>query len=181
MQSDSRSDESPRDVAWREYLFTEFHLHSAHNFYPQRTIRSSRCKLIHNLMPRQTNPGYEFTLKRFFPDLHKAIDAAPEEVRDAYRRMHKPPEFELYDLESDPYEFRNLAGDEAHSTVEDKLKRQLSAWRERTNDPLLDLKNLTRLKSDIDACFDDDGPNKKRLKLSYPDYFFSLDRNPTRK
>ena len=72
-------------------------------------------------------------------------------------------------------------GDEAHSTVEDKLKRQLSAWRERTNDPLLDLKNLTRLKSEIDACFDDEGPNQKRLKLSYPDYFFSLDRNPTRK
>ena len=60
---------------WRGYLFTEFHLHSAHNFYPQRTVRNAQYKLIQNLMPGQNNPGYDFTLKRFFADLPKTIDA----------------------------------------------------------------------------------------------------------
>lgn len=50
---------------WRRYLFTEFHTHSAHNFYPQRTIRDERYKLIHNLLPDEINPGYRFTVERF--------------------------------------------------------------------------------------------------------------------
>jgi len=44
-------------TTWRKYLFTEFHLHSAHNFYPQRTVRNARYKLIQNLLPGQNNPG----------------------------------------------------------------------------------------------------------------------------
>ncbi|MED5279653.1 MAG: sulfatase, partial [Verrucomicrobiota bacterium] len=54
---------------WRKYLFTEFHLHSAHNFYPQRTIRGERFKLIQNLQPGTVNPGYGFTMNRFFAGL----------------------------------------------------------------------------------------------------------------
>ena len=164
--------DSPFKVAWRDYLFTEFHLHSAHNFYPQRTIRNMRYKLIHNLMPQQENPGYAFTMKRFFPSLYEAFDDAPEEVQAAYRRMQKPPEFELYDLTSDPYEFRDLADKTQHSAALEELKRELTAWRIRTNDPLLDSENLNRLKSEVDACFADGSPSKERLQLSYPDYFF---------
>ena len=89
-------------MTWRRYLFTEFHLHSAHNFYPQRTVRNARYKLIQNLMPGQNNPGYDFTLKRFFPGLSKTIDAAPAHIRAAYHRMKTPPEYELYDLQTDP-------------------------------------------------------------------------------
>ena len=62
---------------WRKYLFTEYHLHSAHNFYPQRTVRNARYKLIQSLQPDQINPGYDFTVKRFFDDLPDAIEAAP--------------------------------------------------------------------------------------------------------
>lgn len=158
---------------WREYLFTEFHLHSAHDFYPQRTIRNARYKLIQNLMPGTNNPGYKFTLARFFTDLPMAIDAAPIPIRDAYHRMQSPPEFELYDLQVDPHEFRNLAEDADCAATLRELQANLADWRLRTNDPLLNAQNLQRLKAEIDACLVNGRPDKARLNLTYSDYFFS--------
>ena len=111
---------------WREYLFTEFHTHSAHNYFPQRTVRGPRFKLIQNLMPGEINPGHDYTLHRFYPALSPTLAAAPRHVREAYREMRQPPEFELYDLEEDPYEFRNLAGDPRYSQPLGELRRDLS-------------------------------------------------------
>ena len=61
-----------RESNWRQYLFTEYHLHSAHNYFPQRTVRDSRYKLIENLQADEINPGYSFTIKRFFDGLEKS-------------------------------------------------------------------------------------------------------------
>ncbi|MEM7015059.1 MAG: sulfatase-like hydrolase/transferase, partial [Verrucomicrobiota bacterium] len=160
-------------VEWREFLYTEFHTHSAHNYYPQRTVRDDRFKLIWNLMPNELNPGYAFTNTRFFSGLDKVIEAAPERVRSAYLRMQKPPEFELYDLKSDPYEFTNLADESAHSETLDRLRRQLQKWREDTQDPLLRPEKVRRLMSEIEACFENGEPKKNLLELNYSDYFFS--------
>jgi N-sulfoglucosamine sulfohydrolase len=162
---------------WREYLFTEFHLHSAHNFYPQRTVRGPRYKLIQNLLPGETNPGYEFTLNRFFPTLRLSINAAPTNVRDSYLRMQKPAEFELYDLQKDPYEFNDLASEKGHADVLAELKRKLAKWRSDTSDPLLNRDNLLRLKAEVDACFVNGSFDKKRLNLTYPSFFFAADGN----
>jgi N-sulfoglucosamine sulfohydrolase len=164
-----RDEETP----WRHYLFTEYHTHSAHNFYPQRTVRNDRYKLIQNLMPGQDNPGYDFTLKRFFADLPQRIEAAPDLIRESYHDMKTPPEYELYDLQNDPYEFLNLATDAAHAAVLVELKQQLVAWRTDTKDPLLNRDNLKRLKSEIDACIVNGEARKERLDLTYPEYFFA--------
>ena len=43
--------------AWRQYLFTEFHVHSNHNPWPQRTVRDARFKLIYNPVAGEENPG----------------------------------------------------------------------------------------------------------------------------
>jgi len=157
---------------WRKYLFTEFHTHSAHNFYPQRTIRDARYKLVHNLLPGQTNPGYAFTLRRFFAGLPRTIESAPDDIRSAYQRMKTPPAYELYDLKTDPYEFHNLATDASHADVLATLKEQLAEWRTQTNDPLLKPDNLKRLKAEVDACIVNGEAHKNLLHLSYPDYFF---------
>lgn len=160
------------ETSWRTHLFTEYHLHSAHNFYPQRTVRNDRFKLIQNLMPGETNPGVRYTLDRFFEGLAATIEAAPEPVRSAYKRMEAPPEFELYDLRADPFEFRNLAENPQYAEPLAELKSQLSEWRRRTGDPLLRPENLARLKAEVEHCFVDGKPDKERLKLTYPDYFF---------
>jgi hypothetical protein len=122
-------------------------------------------------MPGRKNPGYAFTLQRFFSDLPPAIEAAPDLVRASYHRMESPPEYELYDLRADPHEFRNLSADPRHAETLVELKRQLADWRTRTRDPLLEPVNLKRLKSEIDACIVDGEAQKTRLELTYPDYF----------
>ena len=124
-------------------------------------------------MPDQVNLGYDFTINRFFTELSSEIDAAPGHIRDAYYRMKRPPEFELYDLKSDPHEFRNLTAVPGRQAVLAKLKKQLATWRAESNDPLLDERNLYRLKAEIDACVEDGVPQKSNLNLNYPVYFFS--------
>lgn len=158
---------------WRTHLFTEYHLHSAHNYYPQRTVRNDRFKLIHNLLPDTINPGYQFTREKFFPNLPIVVASASEPVRSAYQRMRKPPEFELYDLEKDPHEFTNLANSPKHAPTLKHLQATLKKWRIDTQDPLLKKENLIRLKDEIDASFTDGKPSKAKLHLSYPDFFFS--------
>lgn len=158
-------------ASWRDCLFTEYHLHSAHNFFPQRTVRNVRYKLIHNLMPDEHNPGYDYTLHQFYPDLLKTIESASQHVRDSYDRMKRPPEYELYDLQSDPHEFHNLADHPDYAATFDELKSQLSDWRTRTEDPFLKWENLRKIKEEVDACFVNGEARKNRLILTYPDYF----------
>ena len=162
-----------QDIPWRQYLFTEYHCHSAHNFYPQRTVRDARYKLIQNLQPGTVNPGYRFTLERFYADLPQAIETAAPRIRTAYHRQRQPPEFELYDLQNDPHEFVDLAADPGSATVFHRLQTELTRWRISSQDPLLDNGNLKRLKAEIDACMLNGKPEKKRLTLNYPHYFFA--------
>jgi N-sulfoglucosamine sulfohydrolase len=53
-------------------------------------------------------------------------------------RAEGEDDVELFDLQDDPHEFNNLAGRESLRDVQDRLMKQLLAWRQRTNDPLLD-------------------------------------------
>lgn len=125
---------------WRRYLFTEFHLHSNHNPWPQRTVRDDRYKLIFNPLAGEVNPGYAFTMgKKFFnaPE-DELLAIAGKEVREAYQLMKKPPRYELYDLQADPYEFRNLADDPDHAKIRDRLIAKLEDWQEETGDALRD-------------------------------------------
>jgi len=125
---------------WRDYLFTEYHLHSNHNPWPQRTVRDDRYKLIFNPLVGEVNPGYAFTMgKKFFQAPEDELLAiASKEVREAYQLMKKPPPYELYDLQADPYEFRNLADDPDHARTRDRLIGKLENWQEETGDALRD-------------------------------------------
>lgn len=161
-----------RTPEWRRYLFTEYHTHSAHNYYPQRTVRDERYKLIRNLMPGAVNPGYEFTRRKFFEEKRAIVAAAPEPVRSAYERMERPAEWELYDLDADPYEFNDLAEEEDHAEVLARLQTELARWQDDTQDPMRNPENVRRLKSEIDACLDGTEASKAKLELTYPDYFF---------
>jgi len=161
-----------QDPEWREYLFTEFHLHSGHNFYPQRTVRDSRYKLIHNLLHGEINPGYQFTVDRFLNIVafNQELEQSPIHVKNAYGIMKEPPEYELYDLENDPYEFHNLAGDPSARDILEKLKGKLGQWQEQTNDPLRNDENLQNLKAELDSCFVT-GEYVKKKMWYYPEYF----------
>jgi N-sulfoglucosamine sulfohydrolase len=55
-------------------------------------------------------------------------------VRTVEAYTHRP-EFELYDLENDPYESRNLAQEAAYTGELATLKEKIRAFQERSNDP----------------------------------------------
>ena len=160
--------------AWRTYLFAEWHLHGLFNFYPQRSVRGDRYKLIHNLLPGTENPEFDFSVDRHFPELQEALADSHSSISAAYRLMKHPPEFELYDLHADPYEFNNLSDDEDHQLILAKLKKQLSTWQEESNDPLRHPKVLQQWTAEINTAIGDGNPKKKAdWKWRYPDYFFS--------
>jgi N-sulfoglucosamine sulfohydrolase len=155
---------------WREYLFTEFHTHAAKtNYWPQRTVRDDRYKLIENLLPGRVNPGYDFTLHHLDADLAGAIAAAPPEVRAAYARMKEPPRWELYDLQADPYEFRDLSADPAQAATRARLQGELDRWRAQTADPLLKSGNLAKLTAEIERASKQEA---RAQSWDYPYYFF---------
>ncbi|MBN2309271.1 MAG: sulfatase [Candidatus Hydrogenedentes bacterium] len=169
-------------VAWRTHLFTEYHVHSAHDYYPQRTVRDERFKLICNLLPDQVNPGYDYTIGKHYSkeQIEAALAEAPGEVRAAYALMRRPPEFELYDLQSDPYEFCNLSTDPGHEGKLESLKQRLLAWRRETNDPFLDPANVLRLQREIEATKKGGKYVKRDGPWEYLDYM-SPTPNPSRR
>jgi N-sulfoglucosamine sulfohydrolase len=124
------------DAPRRDYLAAEFHYHGAQPFFPRRAIRDDRYKLIHNLRagdvkPTETIDGDLGTrLAR-----QERYNGTP--VQAAFARMTNPPEFELYDLESDPWEFENLADEPDMKETLARMKAALVEWRRSTDDPLL--------------------------------------------
>ena len=137
---------------WREYLFTEFVTHSAHNYFPQRTIRNDRFKLIETLMPGEINPGYDFTLNKFYDPgtVEAAISNSPPVIRNAYERMHSPPRWQLFDLENDPHEWIDLSDDPAHADTLARLQEELLRWRQDTEDPFLDPEFVHQVRDEIE-------------------------------
>ena len=124
------------DAPWREFLVGEFHMHGR-PWFPRRAIRDARYKLIHNLLADSARPssaidgdiGYSVSREERY---------ANTPIRTAFDTFAEPPAFELYDLEQDPWEFHNLAGDPDHAEAEQRLKSALETWRQETDDPTLD-------------------------------------------
>ena len=150
--------------SWRKVMATEYHVHSNHNPWPQRAIRDERFKLILNPLSGQINPGYDFTIGKKFLSASESelMNSASELVRQAYKISKRPPLYELYDLESDPYEFKNLADDSKYSEQLNKLKQLLVDWQKASRDPLISLEASKKLFDEIISA-----GTKKRIKINY--------------
>jgi len=137
---------------WRRYLFTEWNTsHTGSGpllFFPQRTIRDERYKLILNVTSGPPNPAEDYytTARRVETGPTQAeLDAAPESIRAAYATWRAAPPNELYDLKNDPHEQVNLAEQSDLAPVRERLQAELQKWREQTIDPLLDPAKVKQL------------------------------------
>ncbi len=120
------------DAEFRQTLGAEFIYHGAESYFPRRSVRTDRWKLIENELAGQDNPV-------------KGVDSCPstrlaltrpagDRSRQIFERLLAPPRFELYDLQADPWEWVNLADDPQNAETLTKLKGKLADWRRATGD-----------------------------------------------
>jgi N-sulfoglucosamine sulfohydrolase len=178
---------APGKAEWRTHYYAEYHTHAAApNYFPQRCVRTDRYKLIENLLPGEVHPDFDNTVSKLEKEakrreiadglnLSNVIAQATPEVRAAYACMRQPPQFELYDLQADPFEFTNLAELPEHAKVLQELQVALKQWRQETHDPLLVPEHLQRLNTEVRSIKKKDAASD--YHWGYPDYFFG--REPT--
>jgi len=127
-------------AGWDE-VFLSHVCHEVTMYYPMRTLRTRRYKLIWNIAWRLEFPNPIDTLSRqtwirTIDDGEKTI--GPRTVKQFLFR----DELELYNLQNDPDEIHNLAAMPEHAAVRDKLLARLKQRCHATPDPWLDRHQL---------------------------------------
>ena len=118
---------------WDE-IYASHTFHEVTMYYPMRVVRGRQYKLIWNIAHGLPYPFASdlWGSATWQGVLRRGDKLYGKRTVDAY--VHRPP-IELYDLDADPHEVRNLAGDAKYATVLEDLKGKLKAFQKRTDDP----------------------------------------------
>ena len=113
--------------------------------YPMRAVRDEKFLYIKNFRPHRSPAGDESIPGT--PSIFGDIDGGPSKAllldnRDDpsikyYFQLatDKRPAEELYDVQNDPFQLRNLAGDSRYAEALKKMSAKISAWMEKEEDP----------------------------------------------
>jgi len=102
-----------------------------------RAIRSKRYKLIHNLMPERAWLQFSGYKEDNYPMLSEMnVLNLQGKLNADQTKFFAPrkPEFELFDIETDPHELNNLADNPKFASLKDDLLGKLYAWRDSIED-----------------------------------------------
>jgi hypothetical protein len=102
-----------------------------------RTVRDTRFRYIRNFMPERPFLQRNRYKERSYPAWNLIKELAAEgKLNPVQAVLAAPgrPEEELYDLETDPYEIKNLAASPDHREILKRLRAELEKWIESTND-----------------------------------------------
>lgn len=109
--------------------------HEIQMYYPMRVVRERQWKLIWNIAYRQPFPfASDLWASATWQHQYAKGMEAPYGARTVGDYIHRP-EFELYDLAHNPGEAKNLANHPEHAALLERLKTELRAFQERTEDP----------------------------------------------
>jgi uncharacterized sulfatase len=133
----------------RDFVMTGFERHTMcrpnGQTYPMRALRTSRYLYIRNFKPDRWPTGGEFISSN--KTTHGDVDACPtkEHLLDSGIRAKYPKQYdlcfgrrpaeELYDLQSDPWQMNNVAGERARAADLRQLRSQMTAYLRKTGDP----------------------------------------------
>lgn len=123
-------------AAGADAVFAEQNRLEGNRYFPQRAIRTARLKYLRALRPdvelRSNAIGHwaRPLLLRWHTD---------PGARRLVERVVRHPREELYELETDPHELRNLAGEPAWASAQAELRERLRNWMGETGDPWLAL------------------------------------------
>ena len=114
----------------RDYVFAQHTTVGINGYkepYPMRAVRDSRYKLIRNLAPDNTYSIGGIHKGEPITSWQEDAKNDPKLAARVEWLFHRPGE-ELYDLQTDPLEMKNLAGDPKYADIKARLGEQLDAW-----------------------------------------------------
>lgn len=126
--------EDPDPAGW-DTVYASHTFHEIQMYYPMRVVRDRQFKLIWNIAHPLPYPFASdlWAASTWQAQYRKGPDA-PYGVRTVHQYIHRPA-FELYDMQADPDEARNLADDPKYADVLQRYKRKLRQFQKDTEDP----------------------------------------------
>jgi arylsulfatase A-like enzyme len=133
-----------------------------------RMVRTSKWKYIRNFLPKRPHlqPNAYKDAKpivRRLRELHDSgkLTGIPEQLLFAPECASE----ELYDLEADPFEVRNLAADLSHEATLKDLRGRLDRWMEETGDQGRVPESESRYDSDMAVYLKELSKTPERMKI----------------
>lgn len=150
----------------REHAFAERNWHDYRAF--ARAVRTEKYRYIWNpLHDLPMTPPADAVRSPTFREMRRLRDAGLLPLEQQHSFLAPRPEEELYDVEADPHEMNNLAGDPAHAKVLAELRAVLQDWREATDDEFPGAEVLSA--DEFDRETGDPRPNRERPRRSKAD------------
>lgn len=164
---------------FREYVFAQHTTVGINGYkepYPIRAVRDARYKYIRNLAPQNRYSISGIHEGELIESWQADAKTNPKLAAKVEWLFHRPAE-ELYDLQTDTWEEKNLAADPKLAAIKAKLSAELDRWMAQQGDRGLETevkalsrqpREAARKKSDADAgrkkAADEPAPKKKKKK-----------------
>ncbi|MFI3285375.1 MAG: sulfatase [Rikenellaceae bacterium] len=118
----------------RDEIYASHTFHEITMYYPMRSCHERQYKLIWNVAWEMEYPfASDLWASSSWQSIYRNnIASYGKRTTEALLRH---AEFELYDLENDPYEIDNLASNPKYATELERLKEKLKKWQRETKDP----------------------------------------------
>lgn len=118
-----------------EAIFASHTFHEIQMYYPMRAVRDSRYKLIWNIASPLPFPFASdlWNASSWQAQLRKGSDTMYG-LKTVHQYIHRP-KFELYDMQNDPNESRNLADEPEFQSVLSEYQAKLKAFQKTMSDP----------------------------------------------
>jgi N-sulfoglucosamine sulfohydrolase len=119
-----------------DQVFGSHTFHEVTMYYPMRSIRTRKYHCILNIAHELSYPfASDLWESAMWQGVLRRGDSQLG-VRKTETFLHRP-RYELYDIEQDPSEARNLANSPEHAEILAKFQRELREWQAETKDPWL--------------------------------------------
>ena len=123
------------DAEHWETIFASHTFHEIQMYYPMRVVRDDEYKLIWNIAHDLPYPFASdlWAASSFQAQYEKSLDA-PYGQKSVGEYIHRP-EFELFKIDEDPVEAKNLASDPAYQDVLRDYQAKLKQFQKEMDDP----------------------------------------------
>jgi len=119
---------------WDE-VFASHTFHEIQMYYPMRVVRGRKYKLIWNIAYPLPFPfASDLWAAPTWQAQYSLGGDAPYGAKTVDSYIHRP-QFELFDIELDPHEGKNLSGDPEYAAVMAIMKAKLKEYQRQTDDP----------------------------------------------